>query len=764
MNQTILRMYYEMQGKIILPKEAAGNNNIALAVTVASNFASIGFPMATEQIQALSRASENDIKEFYKDNYAMLRDVLGANRNPKPFYPNFPEECMDKSDAEYFIDQVIYCLSGLELSPAKYREEKKRFPFIGEPMRRILMTGSEEDLRKTFEMAVSSTIAYSRQQRKFMMEYVKANPEAMQVLLDNVTTKNRENAVATAMMVEELSENSQNTKNFLKRPADVLRYAAFKSVVKENETKAPDESKKRDPYTAIALRDDKEAMPLFSVGRKERTFIMDALADMCKYGPEQLAVNMKGHDEEWERLYKHIHISDRAWKDPKYDGVKQAISYVLGGKRFDSHGRRVEEAIKANDVETAVAEAALMPGDFMRRFDKLYRMAVQQKKESVVLNAMKEAAPKAGIATVAGVIGSIEQRDKDEVERYFKGKNGKVVKYTEKKLRKGFTKTQIEMAKAVAMEGLSVKFAGKPQMGKVYISESLKDVKIPADIRNDSSSIGALTSGSKMPIKDDWSMMRFFISWTNKPLEEMDRRVDIDLTAVLLDKDMNIVGFCGWNGEKVRKFNGELGYMYSGDVQDGGPSNGNGAAEYIDINMDVLRKNGIAYLIPQVSSYTGQYFSEQPHTCFGVMEREPGTFGKTFEPATVVNRFVLDAECRRATPYVIDIRNREILWMNEKAQENVASRGVDFTIRTLSAAKESKVMPLYPLVEANVIANGTKSLTPGEADMLFVRDADEMQELKKMWNIGQDDKFILSTNKEYITGFLMQDGPDGQKK
>lgn len=91
--------------------------------------------------------------------------------------------------------------------------------------------------------------------------------------------------------------------------------------------------------------------------------------------------------------------------------------------------------------------------------------------------------------------------------------------------------------------------------------------------------------------------------------------------------------------------NGEYsceGFIYSGDVQDGGPCNGDGRAEFIDMDIEKLKARGIAYAIPQVNSYTGQKFSEQPHTCFGVMKRTDDDMGETFEPATVVNRFILD--------------------------------------------------------------------------------------------------------------------------
>lgn len=754
MNKTIMKKYYEMQGKVILP-EQKDNDNLSLAATVAANFISIGFPLTTEQLRALAKADAEDIKDFYEDNFAMLSEVIGAGKQPKPFYPDFPEGCMKRSHAEYFIDQVIYGLSGLQLEPKEYMKEKKSYPFIGQPMRRVLMTGSREDLDATFEMAVKSVIAYSKEQREFIMEYVKENPEKINSLIDNAATKNRENAVACAMMVEELSENSLHTAKFMKQPADLLRYAAFKSLQRIGAA--------RDPYGAIALKDTKEDMPDFALGRKGRRFVMDNLAEMDRGSGEKLSNFMHGHDEEWSRLFKRLHISDPAWKAAKYDNVKQAIIIIQSGMKIDRPARRLEEAVKAGNVELAVKESAKMPGEFMRRFDKLYRMGIEQGKEQVVLHAMKDVSSKAGIATVTGAIGNIEMRDHDEEERFFKGKTGKVVRSVDKN-RKGFTEEQIKNAVDIAMKGMSEKFAGKKPMGKVFMSDTLASVKIPADIRDNSGAVGGMTAGSKMPIAEDWKKMRFFTSWTN--LMEGDEnedyyngnRVDIDLTVAFCDKNMNVVEFCGWNGSK----HGD-GFVYSGDVQDGGPADGEGRAEFIDVDIDKLKERGIVYLVPQVNSYTNQKFSEQPHTCFGVMKRTDKDMGKKFEPATVVNRFVLDTEAKQASMYIIDISNREILWLNEKAQENVASRGLYGMLNQVGRVSGSKTMSLNRLIEANAMSNGEFTKNPQDADIIFVRDADEMQEMKDKYNIPDTDdrKFILSSNMEYITGYLMQEGERG---
>ena len=753
MTNELRKKYYEMQGKVVFPQET-GEDNLALAASAAANLASIGFPMTTSQMKKLAAAKREDIISFYQDYKAVFADLLGAGRQPKPFYPDFPEGCMKRSEAAYFIDQIIYGLSGLELEPVKYMKEKKRFPFIGQPMHRVLLEGSEADLQDTFELVVSSAIAYSKEQRSFLLLYAKEYPEAVEVI-GNMRPKNRENAVACACMLEELLGNNFFTKQFLSQPTDVLRYAAYCSAKRD----AGNGGEDKDAYAAIALRyAKKEDMPSFHLSRPQRTFVMDCLAEIGAGDAKKLAKAMSGHETEWRQLLLKLHIKDKAWNAPKYQAVKDAISMVLSGEKFNRPARKVEEAVKSGDVETAIRESAKMPGDFMRRFDKLYRMGIEQGARGQVLDALGQVAEHAGIATVTGMIGNIERRDHDEEERYFKGKNGKVVRVATKN-RKAFTEEERRLAVTAAMDGLARKFKGKEPIGAVYMTEAIADVKIPADIREKSGAIGQMTTGSKMPIPEDWEMLRFFIGWTNIGNSKEHRgkdRVDIDLTVAFCDQDMKVADFCGWNGSHQG-----TGYVYSGDVQDGGPANGKGRAEYVDVDLKKLAARGIRYLIPQVNSYTMQPFYDQPNTCFGVMRRTEKDFGALYEPKTVVNRFVLDAKACQFSPYIIDLKERTILWMNESAQGNVASRGLHNMLDQMGRAADTKTMSLARLIEANVKATGSIAKTPEEADVIFVRDADDLHQMQQAFGRAKTEqaRCILSCDLAYISGYLMQEAP-----
>ena len=118
----------------------------------------------------------------------------------------------------------------------------------------------------------------------------------------------------------------------MKQPADLLRYAAFKSLSKDGSA--------RDPYEAIPLRDDAKTMPSFKLGRKDRAFVMDCLAAMDKGSGERLSNLMHGHDKEWEKLFNVLHITDKAWAKPKYDNVKRAIIIIQSEEKIDRPASR----------------------------------------------------------------------------------------------------------------------------------------------------------------------------------------------------------------------------------------------------------------------------------------------------------------------------------------------------------------------------------------------------------------------------------------
>ena len=78
MTKELLKKYYEMQGKVVMP-QAAGENHIDLAASIAANLVSIGFPLPTTLVKHLAEAKKKDILRFYQDYYAVFSEVIAVD-------------------------------------------------------------------------------------------------------------------------------------------------------------------------------------------------------------------------------------------------------------------------------------------------------------------------------------------------------------------------------------------------------------------------------------------------------------------------------------------------------------------------------------------------------------------------------------------------------------------------------------------------------------------------------------------------------------
>ena len=111
------------------------------------------------------------------------------------------------------------------------------------------------------------------------------------------------------------------------------------------------------------------------------------------------------------------------------------------------------------------------------------------------------------------------------------------------------------------------------------------------------------------------------------------------------------------------------GYCLSGDIVDGGPADGNGVAEFIDIDIEKMKEMGARYFVFSVNSYTEQLFCELPNMHFGFMEREEMNSGEIFEPSTVQQKVKLNSNSTTAITCMFDIEKMEMIWIDEVGQD-----------------------------------------------------------------------------------------------
>jgi hypothetical protein len=205
-----------------------------------------------------------------------------------------------------------------------------------------------------------------------------------------------------------------------------------------------------------------------------------------------------------------------------------------------------------------------------------------------------------------------------------------------------------------------------------------------------------------VPFKGD--VIRLFVHWTGK--------VDVDLSITLWDPELRNCGHVAFTNLA------HFGCLHSGDVQ----SAPEGASEYIDFKVRLLRTLAVRYVAASIISYTSQPFSAFP--CFaGFMERADVGSGELFEPAAVRHRFELNQPGRSAVPLIFDLQTREAIFADLATggggRQAVAGQASKQQVLLQSALTATERMPtLMDLANAHVAARGVPA-SREDADLVL---------------------------------------------
>nr|MCR4648336.1 hypothetical protein [Lachnospiraceae bacterium] len=273
-----------------------------------------------------------------------------------------------------------------------------------------------------------------------------------------------------------------------------------------------------------------------------------------------------------------------------------------------------------------------------------------------------------------------------------------------------------------------------------------------------SQSLNAYTRGSKIEIEKngDESMknIRMFVWWTNN---EDGERVDIDLSFNGYNKNKECITHLGFSCSDATKYN----CHHSGDITDGGSYGGDGATEYLDIDAEALKKNGIRYLMPVVNSYSGGPLKDI-NCQFGWMEREE--LGKTeqFDIKAVKQKTEIGVDANFANMAILDLEEEKVIW-TESPNYNISSgRSAfaavkDFDI-LLDKYGHNDRMSMYEMVEmAKDAKNWVEVNEPAEANIIFSVDPYKDATIEQA-NITAKEQDV------WIKTFMTPNAPDERTK
>lgn len=710
----------------------AGKAEKAMIATIAKNIESLGFAFSNDVINILLTYSMADIEAFYKDLIPNLQSLVGADVEYRPMYPNFPTQVMEASEAELLINALVHYISDGTLMP-KCKEEP-RIPLFDANKMTFLSFGDITDVLSIFQNILSSKTSISPQDRDDIEKIVENYPDFYDYLPIEIPMK--ENVALVAKLITDKApiKVAGAIQKYFKTATDVLRYVV-----------------------AISDGDISLSKPtkFKHMRRCERRMVMDLLA-----GCNDILEDMYRYKNEWLRIGEIVHPS--TYTNAKYCVVRAAFDTLRNEKKPLFLPGKIQLAIQNGNVEQATELLKHRPGDFARQLDKLLRAS---KDKSFVIKCFNDVADKVSTPVLLQVRQHFIGRDITSPIRVFFPKGNLARSYAIKNELQSIDRKYCDDIVDICDHALISQYCRRDPMGNVFIDKDMVNYLVPFSQRSSSKSNKIVVRGSKMPITDTANVIRAFIWWTNVNCR-YSGMVDIDLSATIFDEDWKYLDHVSYTNLRSSLYNA----CHSGDIVNGGDPDGDGVAEFIDIDISVANKLKARYIVFQVYSYRGIAFSQMPNCRFGWMEREYPGSGEIFEPSTVEMKTDLVADSVVAIPAIFDVYERKFIWCDmslniESVKDSYgginAESNINNVIATCFAMVNLNKTNLYDLIRLNAIARGNIVETKEEADIIFSNDteipvANDAQEQSMDSNTQRHEQRVITAyDADYFMGQLI---------
>jgi len=663
-------IYLRRRLKVTVPT-ATGETPRRVVAALQKNIAGLGFVLAPEVCERLETLPLKKVDSFYKGLVAALREMVGAHREFRPMYPNFPEQVMEMSEVQLYWNAIVHYCSN-RLLPSEKRE---RGALLDETEPKVIRLGSREDFESIFTLLVSAKTSISAQDKADVRWFISQYRDDIARLFPAEIPSKENLAVVCASLLRETTIGRTWLSERMKTATDVLRLAV---ALGDGDVSLAD------PAKFPKLR------------RSERSLFLGWLESFPNATEDML--RWKGR---WIRLGERLHPGDYKERFPK---ALAAFDVLRNDQPFETFNSAVEQRIASSDAAAALAKLQSRPGELTRRLDHLLRTA---KEPAVVVSAFHRLAPEVSTPVLLQAMTHFEHRTTPGDLRTFFPK-GDVAKVQAVKNMLPALAAELATSIVAACESaLLAQFAKLPQLGRCYLDPQLANFLVPFSQRSASKALRTLVRGSRLPLPA-CKVLRFFIWWRNG-----SARTDIDLSAALYDADFKYLDVVSYYNLK------NFGGCHSGDIVDA-PQ---GAAEFIDLDMEKTKAAGVRYVVMSINSYTMQPYCDLPECFAGWMARQRPGSGEIFEPRTVQDKVDIASNTRVCLPAVFDLLEEQVLWTDialrsrpfwNNVENNLS--GVSLMLRAMTGLKKTTLHRLFGL---HIKARGSSAATPAEAEQVF---------------------------------------------
>ena len=725
------------------PSKGVGHNSSSIIGSILRNIEPYGFTFSPSVINELKEYSPETLIDWFTQVVEpVMKKITGANHKWSCMYPNFPQQVMDASEAELYINALVHYLTFGEVLPDY--EAKTRLHLICNPnATKVIDIGCDEAAILIFKNIVSSNVSVSVQDINDCKVIFNRFPEICTVYLetDSTVIPNKENlAKITSMVWDSVGYEKCSMKRYFKTATDVLRL-----------------------YVALSDGDVSLSSPtrFINLSRKFRRNIMNLLESCGK----NLTEDMFRYREQWLRVGEKIHPF--SYNNKKYNHTIAAFDFIRNKKKPSFFANKVNnliDVLKTNNCVTPPTINNLVniletrPGEFARKLDLVLRCCYNEPMATrVVLNSFESVANKISIPILLQLRKHFANRNYIDDRVFFP--KGNVAKAVVINNNLPHLRTDVCISvNTICNEAIKNKLKEKEPLGKVYIDEEFDNFIMPFSLRNANPASKIVTRGSRLKVSDDTNIIRLFVWWTNIDNSDDEspsrHRVDLDLSCGFYDENWHLVKRISYRNLR----DGQINCYHSGDITNGGPKNGNGVAEFIDIDLNSIES--AKYAAFTVNSFTGQKFSELPNCCFGWMQRNGFNDGEVFEPATVDMKIDIKSASKVSIPAVFDCESREIIWTDinvspDKIKPITIEDNSSRIAKAINAIININKPTLYDLVYFNATARGEIVENKYEADIVFSNDTTEVPIFDNEGVLIDYATIVTAYDIDYFIGSMM---------
>ena len=735
----LMRGLFDIKEAILLPDYDNINGNLencseasrnCILATVNHRIAACGCILSTDIINYLSniRISEKELTDYCNEIVSMIDDAYG-NLYYDPFYSGFPEEVMELSEAELYMNSIRHYLSMGHYAPPKNTADRQKYDaFIRDitiqkniyfqnqycptPLEHFHVSDCYE-IAEHYAYSASSISDHSKQ---FIVDCLNMCDLFLDV--DKITNRETKSYLAAMLIKDCLYDHpvvmSVNT------PDDILRMLVAYS--------------KGDVSFGTPTR-------FVSIPTRMRKWIMEKLDE----SHVNLASDIKVHREMWLRIGEIIHPNKYRNKYPMaayaFDVLRNNPDAIL------TRNAKLERMFRT-DYDGSITFLVKNPGLFARNLNRLLHMYPEHHANIVFRFSSDVVVNNVSTNILYQLKSFFENKlDQSTDHIYFiKGEEQKIwVKEYETKKQTDYIlsdehRSMIVLACQRGIVNQYIERGDDNISRNAYIDPNLVNNKIPMFQRSTNRSSHLMTRGSVVALDNRCNIIRAFIHWCNNENKNEGTHgynscIDVDLSIKFISEDFS-------NTTDLSYYNLKEGFaVHSGDFVTA--PRPNGACEFVDIDVDKTKDAGFRYAVICVNSFTHQKFEDIPECFVGWMTMESTENQPLFDPMKVQNKINLCSSGQMLVACIIDVAEKKIYWGDISVSEKNMCNNIETNASTIAAITKSiinnKFASMHDVASNICIARR----------YIFVKDEDEAEVVftsKKRSDVAiKDDQRIIIT-------------------